>query len=93
MPYSTICKTSVCARKKDLESVNPSTQKTAKLQNIRKIDVFAARSTRSCRFAPSARDNSAFVPTAVPLPKAIIRFCSGNASEMALSAFSFSCET
>ena len=75
------------------ESVRPNTQKIAKLQNIRKMDVLAARSTRSCRFAPKALDSSAFVPTAVPLPKAIMRFCSGKASEMALSAFSFSCET
>ena len=33
------------------------------------------------------------MPTAVPEPKAIIRFCSGNASDTAFNAFSLMRET
>ena len=44
-------------------------------------------------FAPNARDNSAFIPTAVPPQTAIISCCKGNASETALSAFSLNWAT
>ena len=49
--------------------------------------------TRSISFAPSDRASSAFTPTAVPTPTAIIRLWIGNAIDTAVSAFSLTLAT
>ena len=71
----------------------PIRAKTTKLHKARKIPVLAALSAMSCRFSPKERDSSALMPTAVPPPKAIIRFCRGKARETALRASSLSLAT
>ena len=52
----------------------------------RKTPFRAERFTMSASRSPSARDSRALTPTAVPVAMPIMMFCTGKASETALSA-------
>ena len=71
----------------------PIRAKTTKLHRDRKMPVLAARSAMAWFFSPRDRDSRALMPTAVPAPKAIIRFCRGKARDTALRASSLSWAT
>ena len=57
------------------------------------MPVLAARSAMAWFFSPRDRESRALMPTAVPEPKAIIRFCRGKAMDTAFRASSLSCAT
>ena len=86
VPYSTMTSFLVWARKKGRDKNNPMRANTAKLHRARKMPVLAAWSAISWRFSPKDRESSALMPTAVPPPTAIIRFCSGKARDTAFRA-------
>ena len=44
-------------------------------------------------FSPKDFESNAFIPTPVPEPTAIIKFCSGKANDTAVKAFSLICDT
>ena len=53
----------------------------------------AVRSTLSCSFCPRLRESRALIPTPVPTPTEIIRFCTGKARDTAFRASSLSLAT
>ena len=55
--------------------------------------LLAIKLARSWFLSPKERETSALIPTPVPVPMAIIRFCAGNARETAVKAFSLICAT
>ena len=71
----------------------PIRANTTKLHRDRKMPVLAALSTISWFFSPRERESRALMPTAVPVPKAIIRFCRGKARDTAFRASSLSWAT
>ena len=77
---------SVWAKKKGLASKKPQTPKMTALRRKTKMPVLAARSAWSWSFSPKERERRAFMPTPVPPPTAIIRFCRGKARETAFRA-------
>ena len=81
---------SVCERKNKLHAEQAEQQEYQIAANCKKQSPFRRRMIWrcSCCFAPSDRDSSAFIPTPVPDAIAIIKFCTGNASETAVNAFS-----
>ena len=66
----------------------PTRKNTRKFRKVRNRPVFAAASDRSNFLSPRERDSSALMPTPVPDPRAIIRFCRGKAMETAVRASS-----
>ena len=55
----------------------PSSTKMIKLKIVSRMPILAALSARSNCFSPKDLDSSAFMPTPVPEPTAIIIICSG----------------
>ena len=79
---------SVCERKKKRGNVRPKTKKARKPKKKRKMPFTAAWLAPLKFFSPKLRDKSALTPTPVPTETAIIRFCTGKASETAVKASS-----
>ena len=73
--------------------VRPIIRKASALKKASRTPVFAAESDFSNFFSPKARDSMALIPTPVPAPTEIIRFCSGKAIVTAVRAFSDSIAT
>ena len=73
--------------------VRPIRRKTTALKMARNTPLLAAESDFLKFFSPRARESIALIPTPVPAPTAIIRFCRGNAIVTAVRAFSASIAT
>ena len=75
------------------EQVRPMTANTRKLRALRNSPFIAVRSALAWLPSPRLLDSRALMPTPVPTATAIIRFCTGKASDTAFSASSLSCAT
>lgn len=67
--------------------------KTSQLQRESRMPFSAAAFASSKRRSPSLRESSELMPMPVPMPTAMMRFCTGKASDTAVSAFSPICAT
>ena len=66
----------------------PSTANTSQKHTDRNTPFAATASASACFFSPSRRESSALTPTPAPVATAIIKSCTGNASDTAVSASS-----
>ena len=77
-----------CQMNNHFDALRHSTQKKTALNSARKMPLFAPQFAFLNFFSPRYLETSAFTPTPVPLPTAIIKFCIGNARDNAVSASS-----